>query len=193
MVILIYWVISPSFIILDFKEFHDHKDIPIEMFSSPTPLESEVFQNSFLPPPLVSNVGLIDMIIDHRTIITDSQEDDYKFLLQWKGKQISDASWTTSHDILNYAPHLHSDLFSNMKVTSSEMKSSNPGGMMQNYFRNMNTRVLSEPILLLLLFLIHQLENLSIYEMDEEELSKYLNESVDLKEIIFPPPYFILI
>ena len=38
--------------------------------------------------------------------------------------------------------------------------------VMENYFRNMNTRVLSEPILLLLLlllFLIHQLEKLSIY------------------------------
>ena len=38
-------------------------------------------QNSFLSPTLVSNVGLIDKIIDHRTIITDSKEDDYLFLL----------------------------------------------------------------------------------------------------------------
>ena len=65
--------------------------------------------------------------------------------------------------------------------------------VMENYFTNMNTRVLSEPILLLLLFLIHQLEKLSIYLMDEEDLSKYLKESVDLMRIIFPPPYFILI
>ena len=96
---------------MDFKEFHDHKDIPIEMFSSPTPLESEVFQYSFLPPPLVSNVGLIDKIIDHRTIITDSKEDDYTFLLQWKDNTISDASWITSHDPLYYAPRLHSDFY----------------------------------------------------------------------------------
>ena len=50
------------------------------------------------------------------------------------------------------------------------------GIVMENYFRNMNTRVLSEPILLLLLlfllFLIHQLEKLSIYLMDKEDLSK---------------------
>ena len=37
-------------------------------------------------------------------------------------------------------------------------------------FQNMNTRVLSEPILLLLL--IHQLEKLSIHYMDEEDISK---------------------
>ena len=35
------------------------------------------------------------------------------------------------------------------------------GKVMENYFKNMNTRVLSEPILLL--FLIHQLDKLSIY------------------------------
>ena len=163
MVILNYWGISTSFTISDLVKFHDNKDIPIEMFSSPTPLESEAFQNSFLPPPLVSNVGLIDMIIDHRTIITDSKEDDYKFLLQWKGKPISDASWITSHDILKYAPHLHSDLFSNKKATSSKMKSFNLGGIDGELFQNMNTRVLSEPILLLLLLLIHQLDKLSIY------------------------------
>ena len=51
----------------------------LKKISSPHPLESEVFQNSFLPPPLVSNVGLIDMITDHRTIITDFKEDDYLF------------------------------------------------------------------------------------------------------------------
>ena len=46
------------------------------------------------------------MIIDHRTIITDLKEDDYLFLLQWNVNTISDASWITSHDLLNYAPHL---------------------------------------------------------------------------------------
>ena len=158
------WGIPTSFTVLDFKELPDNKDIFYELSSTLIPLESEVFQNSFLPPHLVSNVGLIDKIIDHRTIITDSKEDDYKFLLQWKGKPISDASWVTSNDILKYAPQLHSDLFSNKKATSSEMKSSNPEGMMENYFKNMNTRVLSEPILLLLLLLlIHEFEKLSIH------------------------------
>ena len=97
------WGIPTSFTVLDFKELHDNKDISYELFSTPTPLESEVFQNSFLPPLLVSNVGLIDMIIDHQTIITDLKEDDYLFLLQWKDNTISDASWITSHDLLNYA------------------------------------------------------------------------------------------
>ena len=82
----------------------------------------------------MSNVGLIDMIIDHRTIITDLKEDDYLFLLQWKDNTISDASWITSHDPLHYAPHLLLTLLY-MKDTSSEMKSSNPGGMMENYFK----------------------------------------------------------
>ena len=36
------------------------------------------------------------------------------------------------------------------------------GKMMENYFKNMNTKVLSEPILLLLLLLIYQFEKLSI-------------------------------
>ena len=74
------------------------------------------------------------MIIDHQTIITDLKEDDYLFLLQWNGNTISDASWITSHDLLNYAPHLLLTLLY-MKDTSSEMKSSNPGGMMENYFK----------------------------------------------------------
>ena len=52
----------------------------------------------------MSNVGLIDMIIDHRTIITDSKEDDYLILLLWKDNTISDASWITSDDPLHYAP-----------------------------------------------------------------------------------------
>ena len=79
--ILNYWGISTSFTILDLVEFHENNDILIEMFSSPTPLESEVLPNSFLSPTLVSNVRLIDKIIDHRTIITDSKEDDYKILV----------------------------------------------------------------------------------------------------------------
>ena len=92
------------------------------MFSFPTHLESEDFQNSLLSPNLVSNAGLIDKIIDHRTIITYSKENDYEFLVQWKEKPISDASWITSHDLLNYASRLHSDFFLDMKDTSSEMK-----------------------------------------------------------------------
>ena len=83
--------------------------MPIEKFSSPHPLESEFLPNSFFSPTLVSNVGLIDMIIDHQTIITDSKEDDYLFILQWKDNRISDASWITSHDPLHYAPCLHSN------------------------------------------------------------------------------------
>ena len=74
------------------------------------------------------------MIIDHRTIITDLKEDDNLFLLQWNGNTISDASWITSHDPLHYTPRLHSDFLLYMKDTSSEMKSSNPEGMMENYF-----------------------------------------------------------
>ena len=73
------WGISNSFNILDLVEFHENENIPNEMFLSPTPLESEDFKNSILSPNLVSNVGLIDKIIDHRTIITDSKEDDYEF------------------------------------------------------------------------------------------------------------------
>ena len=86
------WGTSNSFNILDLVEFHENEELPNEMFSSPTPLESEGFQNSLLSPNLVSNVGLIDKIIDHQTIITDSKEDDYKFLGQWKDKLISDTS-----------------------------------------------------------------------------------------------------
>ena len=54
----------------------------------------------------MSNVGLIDMIIDHRTIITDLKEHDYLILLLWIDNTISDASWITSHDPLHYTPHL---------------------------------------------------------------------------------------
>ena len=133
--ILNYWGIFTSFTTLDIVEFHENKDIPLKKISSPHPLESEVLQNSFLSPTLVSNVGLIDKIIDHRTIITDSKEEDYLFLIQWKDNTISDASWITSHDPLHYAPRLHSEFFLYMKDTSSEMKSSKPGGMMENYFK----------------------------------------------------------
>ena len=105
------WGISNSFNISDLIEFHENKDIPNDMFSSPIPLENEDSQNSLLSPNLMSNVGLIDKIIDHRTITTDSKEDDYEFLVQWKDKPISDASWITSHDLLYYAPHLHSEIF----------------------------------------------------------------------------------
>ena len=197
------WGISTSSTISEFKEFHDHKYIPIEMFSSPTPLESKILPNSFLIPPLVSNVGLIDVIIDHRTINTDPKEDDYKLLLQWKDNTISDASWITSNDPLHYAPRLHFDLFLYMKDTSSEMKSSNPGGIDGELLPNMNTRVPSEPRYTLrkrihhqlqqhaILFLIHKFEKLTIHEVSEEDLSKSLKESVDPKGIIFPPLPFL--
>ena len=103
MVILIYWGIPTSFTILELVEFHENNDILIENFSSPHPLESEFLPNSFLSSTRVSNVGLIDTIIDHQTIITDLKKDDYLFLIQWKGNTISDASWITSHDPLHYA------------------------------------------------------------------------------------------
>ena len=169
------WGIFNSFNISDLVEFHENEDIPNEIFSSPTPLESENLQNSLLSPNIVSNVGLIDKIIDHRTIITDSKEDDYEFLVQWKDKPISDASWITSHDLLNYAPCLHSDFFLDMKDTSSKMKSTNPRGIDGELSQNMNTRVPSEPRYDLrkrshsqqqrdtILLLIHKFEKLSIH------------------------------
>ena len=64
----------------------------------------------------------------------------------------------------------------------------------------MNTRVPSEPKYELrkrnhsqqkqntILHLIHKFEKLSMHSMNEESLSKTLKESVDPKEIIFPPP-----
>ena len=67
---------------------------------------------------------------------------------------------------------------------------------------HMNTRVLSEPRYDLrkrhhsqqqqndILFLIHKFEKLSIHEMNEENLSKILKDSVDRKGITFPPPPF---
>ena len=63
----------------------------------------------------------------------------------------------------------------------------------------MNTRVPSEPRYDLrkrnhcqlqqntILLLIHKFEKLIIHEMNEEDLSKTLKESVDSKGIIFPP------
>ena len=67
----------------------------------------------------------------------------------------------------------------------------------------MNTRVPSEPRYELrkrnhyqqqqnnILLLIHKFEKLTIHEMNEEDLSKTLKESVDSKGIIFPPFKFI--
>ena len=63
----------------------------------------------------------------------------------------------------------------------------------------MNTRVPSEPRYDLrkrnhsqqqqsnILLLIHKFDKLTIHEMNEEDLSKTLKESVDPKGIIFPP------
>ena len=39
-----------------------------------------------------------------------------------------------------------------------------------------------------ILLRIHKFEKLSIHEMNEENLSKTMKESVDQKGIIFPPP-----
>ena len=112
--IINYWGISTSLTNSDLEKFHEN-DTPIKnLFYLPILLKVNSLQillfpnlqNSFLSPTLVSNVGLIDMIIDHQTIITDLKEDDYLFLLQWNGNTISDASWITSHDPLHYAPHL---------------------------------------------------------------------------------------
>ena len=66
----------------------------------------------------------------------------------------------------------------------------------------MNTRVPSEPRYALrkrnhsqlqqnTIFLIHKFEKLTIHEVNEEDLSKTLKESVDSKGIIFPPFPFI--
>ena len=67
----------------------------------------------------------------------------------------------------------------------------------------MNTRVPSEPRYALrkrnhsqlqqntILLLIHKFEKLTIHEVNEEDLSKTLKESVDSKGIIFPPFPFI--
>ena len=42
-----------------------------------------------------------------------------------------------------------------------------------------------------MLLLIHKFEKLSIHEMNEEDLSKTLKESVDSKGLSFPPFPFI--
>ena len=42
-----------------------------------------------------------------------------------------------------------------------------------------------------ILLFIHKFEKLTIHQMNEEGLSKILNESVDPKGIIFPPPPII--
>ena len=67
---------------------------------------------------------------------------------------------------------------------------------------HMNTRVPSEPRYDLrkrnysqqqqngILLLIHKFEKLTIHEMNEEDLSKTLKESVDHRGITFPPPPF---
>ena len=67
----------------------------------------------------------------------------------------------------------------------------------------MNTRVPSEPRYGLrkrnhsqlqqynILLLIYKFEKLTIHEVNEEDLSKTLKESVDSKGIIFPPFLFI--
>ena len=67
---------------------------------------------------------------------------------------------------------------------------------------HMNTRVLSEPRYALrkrnhsqqqqntILLLIHQFKKLAIHEMNEENLSQTLKESVDQKGITSPPPLF---
>ena len=116
----------------------------LKIFSSPHPLESELFQNSFLSPTLVSNVGLIDMIIDHGTIITDIKEDDYLILSQWNGNTISDASWITSHDLLNYAPHLLlTFIIYERHFLGDEVLQ--PRGNDGELFLYMNTRVQREP------------------------------------------------
>ena len=41
------------------------------------------------------------------------------------------------------------------------------------------------------ILLVHKFEKLTIHEMNEEDLSKALEESVDPKGIIFPPSPFI--
>ena len=83
--------------------------------------------------------------------------------------------------------------------SSSKSRNKNDGELSQH----MNTRVPSEPRYELrkrnhsqqqqnnILLLIHKFEKLAIYEMNEEDLSKTLKESVDSKGIIFPSFLFI--
>ena len=66
-------------------------------------------------------------------------------------------------------------------------------------FQHKDARVLSEPRYELrkrnhsqqqqnsMLLLIHKFEKLSIHEMNEENLSKKIKESVDPRELSFPP------
>ena len=177
--ILNYWGIYTSFTNSDLEKFHENGSPKKNLFYLPILLKVNSLQillfpnlqNSFLSPTLVSNVGLIDMIIDHRTIITDLKEDDYLFLLQWNGNTISDASWITSHDLLNYAPHLLLNfIIYERHFLGDEVLQ--PRGNDGELFSNMNTRVLSELILLLLL-LIYQFEKLSIIKwMKKNSLNK---------------------
>ena len=116
----------------------------LKIFHLPILLKVNFFQNSFLSPTLVCNVGLMDKIIDHRTIITDLKEDDYLFLLIWKDNTISDASWITSHDPLHYAPHLLlTFLIYERHFLGDEVLQ--PRGNDGELFLYMNTRVLREP------------------------------------------------
>ena len=84
-----------------------------------------------------------------------------------------------------------------LKVMCHSISSEHPDGELS---QQKKTRVLSEPRYELrkrnhsqkqqntILLLIHKFEKLSIYEMNEEGLSKTLKESVDPKGIIFPHP-----
>ena len=86
-----------------------------------------------------------------------------------------------------------------MVVRSMALSSINGDGELSHH---MNTRVPSEPRYDLrkrnhsqqqkndILLLIHKFEKLTIHEMNEEDLSKTLKESVYQKGITFPPPPF---
>ena len=85
-----------------------------------------------------------------------------------------------------------------MKATSSEMKSSNPGGVDGELSEEKNTRIPIEPRYALrkrnhpqlqqhaILFLTQQFEKLTIHEVSKEDLSKPIKESVDPMGINFP-------
>ena len=146
-------------------------------FHFPILLKVNSFQILFFPPPLVSNVGLIDMIIDHRTIITDLKEDDYLILSQWNGNTISDASWITSHDLLNYAPHFD-------QGSLQQMNTRPPLEPRYNLRRRTHPQLQQHAIL----FLIKEFEKLTIQEVSEKDLSK---ESENHMGITFPTLPFI--
>ena len=90
-----------------------------------------------------------------------------------------------------------------MKDTSSEMKSSNPGGIEKASLQQMNTRPPLEPRYNLrkrthpqlqqhaILFLTKEFEKLTIHEVSEKDLSKSLKESEDSMGITFPTLPFI--